>query len=315
MPNRQQASSTETYLLLAFVFAFMGFVVGISQANDPNIDLLATVPKDFAKTIRYLMIAVMVGLLAGLVINIERFDTATLTRGMVVSLIGLGMGIAAGFLLVDIAPFDILQAILRGLGVTIGLTALGILLSLTVAIIAGAARTSPFFLVRFITIVYIEVFRGTSVLVQMFWIYFVLPIEPFNINISAFEAGVLALGLNVGAYGAEVVRGAIQSIPKGQIEASIALNMTPRLRMRRIILPQAAIRMIPPLGNLMIELLKATSLVSLITLGDITFQARTAQQVVGRTPEIFTLLLFMYFALAYPMTLTVRWIERQRQWT
>jgi polar amino acid transport system permease protein len=224
------------------------------------------------------------------------------------------MGVITGFLVFEIAPFDLLQAILRGLGVTLGLTTMGIILALVVAIIAGIARTSRFFIIRFITSVYVEIFRGTSVLVQMFWIFFVLPLEPFNLTISAFEAGVLALGLNVGAYGAEVVRGSIQSIPKGQIEASIALNMSDRQRMQRIILPQAAIRMIPPLGNLMIELLKATSLVSLITLADITFQARTAQQVVGRTPELFILLLFMYFALAYPMTLGVRWIERQRQW-
>lgn len=307
-------SSTETYIMLAFVCAFIGFIIGISRANDPHINLLATVPEDFSKTIRFLLIAVMLGLITGLVLNIERFDPDTLTRSTIISLLAGGMGVITGFLVFEIAPFDLLQAILRGLGVTLGLTTMGIILALVVAIIAGIARTSRFFIIRFITSVYVEIFRGTSVLVQMFWIFFVLPLEPFNLTISAFEAGVLALGLNVGAYGAEVVRGSIQSIPKGQIEASIALNMSDRQRMQRIILPQAAIRMIPPLGNLMIELLKATSLVSLITLADITFQARTAQQVVGRTPELFILLLFMYFALAYPMTLGVRWIERQRQW-
>jgi polar amino acid transport system permease protein len=317
MQNRlNKESPIQTYILLAFVFAFIGFVVGLSQANDPHINLLGTVPEDFAKTIRYILIATMTGLIAGLVLNIDRFDTDILTRSTIISLIALGSGIATGFLLVSIAPFDLMQAILRGIGVTLGVTAMGIVLALIVSIVAGVTRTSRFFLIRFITRIYIEVFRGTSVIVQLYWIYFVLPVEPFNINISAFEAGVLALGLNVGAYGAEVVRGAIQSIPKGQIEATIALNMTRGQRMRRVILPLATVRMIPPLGNLMIELLKASSLVSLITLADITFQTRSAQQVTGpgRATELYILLLFLYFAMAYPMTLTVRWIERQRQW-
>ena len=307
--------AVETYVLLAFVFILTGFVVGISRANDPAIDILDTVPTEFANTLRFTFIGVVLAFIVGLVFNIERIDPDTLTRSTVVSLFSLGVGTMFGFLLVDIAPFDLLQAILRGLGVTLGLTAMGILLALVVALIAGIARTSRFFLVRFVTGMYIEIFRGTSILVQMFWIFFVLPLDPFNVSISAFEAGVLALGLNVGAYGAEVVRGAIQSVPKGQIEASIALNMTTTRRLISVILPQATVRMIPPLGNLMIELLKATPLVSLITLADVTFQARSAQQTVGRTPEIFVLLLFLYFAMAYPLTLTVRWIERQRRYS
>jgi polar amino acid transport system permease protein len=172
----------------------------------------------------------------------------------------------------------------------------------------------PNVIVRTITGVYVEVFRGSSVLVQMFWIFFVLPLEPFNIELSALQAGILALGLNVGAYGAEVVRGAIQAIDKGQIEASVALNMSPALMMRRVIIPQATVRMLPPFGNLLIELLKATSLASLITLSDITFQASSLRQTVGRIPEVFGLLLVIYFLLAYPLTLGVRWIERQRKW-
>ena len=125
---------------------------------------------------------------------------------------------------------------------------------------------------------------------------------------------MLALGLNVGAYGAEVVRGAIQAIPRGQIEASIALNMSRGLMLRRVILPQAIVRILPPFGNLLIELLKATSLASLITLSDVTFQALTLRQTVGRITEIFTLLLFIYFLIAYPLTLGVRWLEKRRQW-
>jgi polar amino acid transport system permease protein len=300
---------------LTFVFLFIGFVIGLSRANDPHIDILGTVPPDFAKPMRFTLVALVVVFMAGLVLNIERIDPDTLTRGTVISLISLGLGMAMGFMLVDIAPFDLLQAILRGLGVTLGLTAMGIILALIVSVLAGVGRLSPFWPIRFITGLYVEVFRGTSILVQMFWIFFVLPLDPFNISISAFEAGVVALGLNIGAYGSEVVRGAIQSVPKGQIEASIALNMSPTRRLVSVVLPQATVRMVPPLGNLAIELLKATSLVSLITLADVTFQGYSAQRTVGRTPEIFLLLLLLYFAMAYPLTLTVRWIERQRRYS
>lgn len=214
----------------------------------------------------------------------------------------------------EMHPFDLLPTLLRGLAITIELTIAGGALAFVVAIIAGIARSSRYALVRGITGFYVEVFRGTSVLVQMFWIFFVLPLEPFNIKLTAFQAGVVSLGLNVGAYGAEVVRGALKATPRGQIEAAIALNMTPSLRLRRVILPQAMVRILPPFGNLLIELLKATSLVSLITLGDVTLQALTLRQTVGRTPEIFGLLLVIYFLISYPFTIGIRWLESRRQW-
>jgi polar amino acid transport system permease protein len=225
-------------------------------------------------------------------------------------LIGIGIGSANA----KTAPFDLLPTMLRGVRTTIQLTLAAAALAFVVALIAGLSKLSPNRFIRIITNVYIEVFRGTSVLVQLFWIYFVLPLDPFNISVSAFQAGVLALGLNIGAYGAEVVRGAVQAVPRGQYEAAIALNMTPALRMRNVILPQALVRMLPPFGNLLIELLKATSLVSLITLSDVTFQALTLRQSVGRTQELFVLLLIIYFVIAYPLTLGVRWIESRIEW-
>jgi polar amino acid transport system permease protein len=229
-------------------------------------------------------------------------------------MIGVAIGVSVMAKPPETAPFDLLPAILRGLGITMQLTAGGAALALVVALVAGVARTSSNIVVRTITGIYVEIFRGSSVLVQMFWIFFVLPLPPFNLELSALQAGILALGLNVGAYGAEVVRGAIQAIDRGQIEASVALNMSPGLRMRRVIIPQAMVRMLPPFGNLLIELLKATSLASLITLSDITFQAASLRQTVGRIPEVFGLLLVIYFLLAYPLTLGVRWLESRRQW-
>lgn len=211
-------------------------------------------------------------------------------------------------------PFDLLPPLLRGMRTTIEITLLGALLALIVAIIAGIARSSKNPLVSGITGFYVEVFRGTSALIQMFWIFFVLPNPPFNVTLTPFQAGVITLGLNVGAYGAEVVRGAIQAVPRSQVEAGVALNFTSRQRMLRIILPQAMVRILPPFGNLLIELLKATALVSLITLSDLTFQALTLRQAVGRTTELFGLLLILYFLIAYPLTLGVRWLENRRVW-
>ena len=229
-------------------------------------------------------------------------------------IVGIAIGVELMVNSPETAPFDLLPALMRGLATTIQLTAMGATLALIVALIAGIARSSRYFIVRAVTSFYVEIFRGTSILVQLFWIFFVLPLPPFNLSLSPLQAGVLALGLNVGAYGAEVVRGAIKAIPKGQIEASIALNMSSGLMMRRVIIPQAMVRMLPPFGNLLIELLKATSLVSLITLSDVTFQALSLRQTVGRTTEVFLLILVIYFLLAYPLTLGVRWLEQRRRW-
>jgi polar amino acid transport system permease protein len=157
--------------------------------------------------------------------------------------------------------------------------------------------------------VYIEFFRGTSVLVQMFWIFFALP--AFGVSLSPFVAGVVALGLNVGAYGGELVRGAVQAVPRGQVEAAIALNMRPSLRMRRVILPQAVVALLPPMGNLMIELLKGTSLVSLITLNELTFQAQILRSRTGATLTIFVLVLIMYFLMSQVIHLVVWALERR----
>lgn len=161
-----------------------------------------------------------------------------------------------------------------------------------------------------ISAVYVEVFRGTSLLVQLFWIYFVLPL--FDINLTALQAGVAAIALNYAAYGSEVVRSSIVAIPKGQTEAGIALNMTRLQRMRLVILPQAFVRMIPPFGNLLIELLKSTALVSLITLSDLTHEAVLLRKAnIHDTVTIFVLLLIIYFLIAYALTLGMRWLERR----
>ncbi len=204
---------------------------------------------------------------------------------------------------------ELLPALLRGLGVTVQLTLLAAILGFILAFLAGLGRLSKYWTVRFVSGVYIEVFRGTSLLVQLFWMFYALPL--FGIKLSAMAVGVLALGMNFGAYGSEVVRSSIKAVPRGQNEAAVALNMSPGQRLWRIILPQAWLSMIPPFGNLLIELLKGTALVSLITLADLAFQGASLRETTGRTIEIYTLLLAIYFVLSLFITSGMRLLERR----
>lgn len=202
-----------------------------------------------------------------------------------------------------------LTLILEGALVTLGLTVLGSALALVLAFAGGLGRLSRFFAVRALATAYIEFFRGTSIFVQLFWAYFVLPFV--GIELTPLQAGVLALGLNVGAYGAEVVRGAVQSIGKEQYEACIALNLGRWQGMRHVILPQALLLMLPTFGNNAIELLKATSIVSLISLADMTFQAQVVRAQTGDTLVPFTTILILYFLMASAITWGIRGLERR----
>lgn len=182
------------------------------------------------------------------------------------------------------------------------------MLGVVAAVIAGLSRISLIAPLRWLAASYIEVFRGTSALVQLFWFYFVLPL--FGVSLAATTVGILVLGLNAGAYGAEVVRGAILAVPKGQWEAALSLNLSRWNTIRRIVLPQAVPAMLPPAGNLLIELLKNTSLVSLITITDLTFSAQILRAETLKTTEIFSLVLLMYFGAAMVIALLMRLLER-----
>ncbi|CPJ10695.1 binding-protein-dependent transport system inner membrane protein [Bordetella pertussis] len=130
-------------------------------------------------------------------------------------------------------------------------------------------------------------------------------------KLPALLVGIVVLGANAGAYGAEVVRGAILAVPAGQREAAVALNLTRARTIWRIILPQAVPAMLPPTGNLLIELLKNTALVSLITITDLTFRGQLLRSETLRTTEIFTLVLLLYFAVALVITGGIRMLERR----
>ncbi len=199
--------------------------------------------------------------------------------------------------------------LLSGTGITIAQFLAAAVLGVAISLVFGLAKLSSTLIVRGIATTYIEVFRGTSLVVQLYWIFFVLPL--FGLTIDNFTAGYIAVGMNIGAYGAELVRGGILSVPKGQWEAAVAVNMSGFQRMRRIILPQALVNMLPPWGNLMIELLKGTALVSLISVGDLMFQARQINASTFLSAQVFGAALIIYYILArFMLTPCMRWLER-----
>ena len=198
--------------------------------------------------------------------------------------------------------------LLSGTGVTIAQFCLSAVFAVLLSLIFGLMKLSPSRLVKGVAVTYIEIFRGTSLLVQLYWIFFVLPL--FGVTLEKFTAGYVAIAMNTGAYGAELVRGGILSVPKGQWEAATAINMSPAKRMWRIILPQALVNMLPPWGNLMIEVLKGTALVSLISVTDLMFQAKQINSSTFLSAQIFGTALIIYYILArFLLTPFMRFLE------
>ena len=191
---------------------------------------------------------------------------------------------------------EFLPAMLNGLTVTVVVGVPSILIAYVISVLAGLGRLSAFRSLRWISAVYIEVCRGVSVLVILFWLYFVLP--ELGLTLSAYTAALLGISLNAGAYGAEIVRGAVQAVPKGQFEACTTLNMPTWRKYTRIILPQALVIAVPAMTNMTIELLKGTALVSAVTLVDLTAAGVRQNQLTYRTVEIFSVLALIYFCLA-----------------
>ena len=202
----------------------------------------------------------------------------------------------------------LLPPLLRGAGVTAELALVSTGVGAVLAFAAGIGKLSAFWPVRILSIVYIEVFRGTSLLVQMFWLFYALPL--LGVTLGPTLAGILALGLNIGAYGAEVVRGAVLAVPTGQYEAAVALNFTKRYTLWNVVLPQALVEMMPPFGNLAVQNLKDTALVSLITLSDLTFRAQTLRNLTLESVPIYSLTLVMYFVMALILMAGMRLLER-----
>ena len=197
----------------------------------------------------------------------------------------------------------------RGALTTLELTAGAGLVCVTISFVLGVARTSQRRVIAWSANVYVEFFRGTSVLVQMFWIFFALPL--FGIFIEPLTAGILALGLNTGAYGAEIVRGAVQAVPRDQIEAAIALNYTRWQRLRHVVMPQALIIMLPPMGNLGIDCIKISATVSLITIADLAFEANMYRSSTGSNLLPFLSILIVYYVYSTAVARGVLGLERK----
>ncbi|KIL34264.1 amino acid ABC transporter permease [Cohnella kolymensis] len=205
---------------------------------------------------------------------------------------------------------DFLPTLLQGAEVTIKVAVFAGIVAVFMSFAAGLCKLSKLWPVRTISGIYVEIFRGTSLLVQLFWLYFALPFV--GIQMPMMTAAVLAVGLNFGAYGSEIVRSSVLAVSKGQWEAALALNMTPTQRLVRVILPQAGMRMLPPFGNLMIELIKSTSLVYFITMADLTYQAMVLRNnYISWTPEILLLLLLSYLVISVLVSFGIRMLERK----
>ncbi|MGW0557592.1 ectoine/hydroxyectoine ABC transporter permease subunit EhuC [Streptomyces sp. NPDC002926] len=200
--------------------------------------------------------------------------------------------------------------VLPGIWITVQLLVYSAALATAVAFTVGIARTHRSRLVRFLAGFYTEIFRGTSALVLMFWLFFVLP-PLLGWQLVPMWAAVLALGLSYGAYGAEIVRGALNAVTPAQREAGVALSFTPWQRMRLILLPQAVPEMMPPFCNLLVELLKGTALVSLLGVGDVSFAAYLVRLATQESAQIYTISLVIYFVLAFVVTRSMKALEKK----
>ena len=198
--------------------------------------------------------------------------------------------------------------LLGGLLITVELTFVVITLSLVCGLLvalAGMSRLTP---LRWLVKAYIEVIRGTPLLLQLIYVYYVLP--EIGIRLDAFTAGVLALTLNYSAYISEVYRSGIQAIAKGQHDAAAALGMTRALSMRRIILPQAIRIVVPTLGNYFIGLFKDTALCSAVSIQELVFTAQVHAALNFQYFTLYTVVAAMYFVVSFPAARLVGYLER-----
>lgn len=200
--------------------------------------------------------------------------------------------------------------LLVGAGVTIKITALSVALGVVIGLFVGIARISRIRILRILAAIYVDFFRGTPLLVQIFLVYFALPVITGQ-RVDPFVAAIGSCGINSGAYVAEIFRAGIQSIDKGQMEAGRSLGMTWVQTMRYIIVPQAFKRVIPPLGNEFIALLKDSSLVSVIGFEELT---RRGQLIIAKTYgslEIWLSVAVIYLAMTLTISQFVAYLERR----
>jgi polar amino acid transport system permease protein len=194
---------------------------------------------------------------------------------------------------------DLLPQLLRGVVVTVEVTVAAGALSIALSVPVALGRMSGVWPIRIAATTYVEILRGTSALVQLFYLFFILPLV--GIRLDPLLTAIIGLGLNFSAYGSEIVRGAIGGVDRGQWEAAAALHLSWTVTLRRIVAPQAVVVMLPSVANLLIQLLKSTSLVSLITLTDLTFAGQSLITTTGRPFAVWALVLVLYYILSVPL--------------
>ena len=200
--------------------------------------------------------------------------------------------------------------LIAGAGITIEITALSVFFGMLIGVVVSLVRLSDFKILRWLGNVYVDFIRGTPLLIQIFLVYFALP-SIIGHRVDAFFAAISACSINSGAYVAEVFRGGIQSIDKGQMEAGRSLGMTWWQTMRYIILPQAFKRIIPPLGNEFIAMLKDSSLVSVIGFEELT---RRGQLIIAKTYgslEIWISVAIIYLVMTLTISRFVAYLEKR----
>ncbi|WP_031361908.1 amino acid ABC transporter permease [Caballeronia sordidicola] len=201
------------------------------------------------------------------------------------------------------------EALATGAATTIEVTACSLVLGCVLGLLVGIGRLAPQRRVVYgVCTAYLTFIRGTPLLVQLFILFFGLP--QFGIMLPAFACGVLGLGVYSGAYVSEIVRGSIQSVDRGQMEAARSLGMPYRMAMRKVILPQAFVRMIPPLGNEFIALIKNSALVSLLTINDLMHEGEKIISVSYRSLEVYIVIAFIYLILTSATSLVLRKTEK-----
>lgn len=194
-----------------------------------------------------------------------------------------------------------------GFLLTVQLTLISGILAFIVAVVLGLMAGSTKFLVRIPARVIIEFFRGTSLLVQLMWLFYVLPL--FGPSLGAMLVAVFALTLNYGAYGAEAVRASLTSVPQGQWEATVALSMSWPHKIRRVIFPQAWALMLPSLTNLWVHLLKGSSIVYIIGMSEFTFELLQLRRTTDWFFALAVVGLLVYFLIALVLTQLMRLLE------
>ncbi|MBV9863245.1 MAG: amino acid ABC transporter permease [Alphaproteobacteria bacterium] len=200
--------------------------------------------------------------------------------------------------------------ILWGLGITIAYTIGSIFLGLVIGLLTGLLRLSRNAILTAPLVAYVEIFRCTPLLVQIIWFYYALPVV-VGLDIPATIAAMLVLSLYTGAFYAEIVRGGVNSIERGQWDAARALGLRYVQMMRRVILPQAFRRMIPPFMNQSIIQLKNTSLVSTIAVADLLYEGQMITAATYRPLEVYTMVAIVYFIVLFPLTLAAQHVERR----